>query len=75
MSRASRRIGPQAVDRARATRPTGRLQATWCGPAHERGHPDIKPAHNAVFATLGRRRRRPPTWRRAPASPGSRWAR
>ena len=52
------------------------FQAHMVRSAHERGRPDIKPAHNDVFAILGderRPRRRP---RDACAgSPGSPWAR
>jgi DNA-binding MarR family transcriptional regulator len=37
------------VDRANRA-----LQADMVRTAHRRGHPELKPAHNSVFATLGR---------------------
>ena len=52
------------------------FQAHMVGSAHERGRPDIKPAHNSSSRILGddaRARRRPRGG--APGSPGSRWAR
>ena len=46
------------VDRANRA-----LQADMVQTAHRRGHPEVKPAHNSVFATLAEAVRGPPTWR------------